>query len=67
MPAIKRVHKERHIYAIKRIPVSGAVAELAVAGAIGAVQAVHEDTVKNAFCAIRPPGVQGNDARLVVR
>ncbi len=56
VPAIKRVHKQRHIDAVQSIPVTGDVSKMAVAGVLGAVQAVHQGVVQNAFCAIRPPG-----------
>ncbi|MBD3242415.1 MAG: histone deacetylase [Chitinivibrionales bacterium] len=63
LPHIRRVHTERHIAGIRnlrhRIPESdsiGPLAELAVAQILGAVKAVCEGTIRNAFCNIRPPG-----------
>lgn len=53
---IEQLHTQSHIERIQRIKVSGAIAELAVAGTLGAVKAVAEKRVRNAFCAIRPPG-----------
>ncbi|MBD3392539.1 MAG: histone deacetylase [Chitinivibrionales bacterium] len=56
MPAIGMVHSESHIANIGHIPTTGGIAPLAVAGALGAVKAVGDGTVRNAFCALRPPG-----------
>lgn len=53
---IRRVHTPQHIASIQRIPVTGVIAEHAVSGVLGAVKAVSEGAVNNAFCAIRPPG-----------
>lgn len=55
-PQIQRVHSDQHVASIKQIPTTGPVAALAAAGALGAVKAVCEGKMKNAFCAIRPPG-----------
>ncbi len=56
LPYIRKVHSEDHIALIQDIGITGTVAELAVAGVLGAAQAVCEGQVVNAFCAIRPPG-----------
>jgi acetoin utilization deacetylase AcuC-like enzyme len=56
MPYIKMNHSDERIEFVKNIPGTGSIAELAVAGALGAVKAVSEGTVDNAFCALRPPG-----------
>ncbi len=48
-------HTPEHVESVRQIDVSGRVAELAVSGALGAVQAVATGDVKNAFCASRPP------------
>jgi acetoin utilization deacetylase AcuC-like enzyme len=56
LPYIRMVHTEAHYAAVSRIPITGAIARLAVQGVLGAVKAVHEGTVTNAFCAVRPPG-----------
>ncbi|MBD3343811.1 MAG: histone deacetylase [Chitinivibrionales bacterium] len=59
------IHTQEHREKIDTIPVTGAVAKLAVAGALSAVKAVDEGAVKNAFCAIRPPGHHaGNTGRM---
>jgi acetoin utilization deacetylase AcuC-like enzyme len=53
---IAAVHTEGHIRGIRNIPVTGPVAALAVGGALAAVDAVCSGEVRNAFCALRPPG-----------
>ncbi len=55
-PYIKKVHTDSHIASVRKIPDTCDAAEIAVAGALGAAKAVCEGSVKNAFCAIRPPG-----------
>lgn len=55
-PHIEAVHTTSHIEQVSAIPRTGEAARLAVAGLLGAVKAVHNGTVRNAFCAIRPPG-----------
>ncbi|MEJ2541154.1 MAG: histone deacetylase [Gemmatimonadota bacterium] len=54
-------HTEEHVESVRQIEVTGRVAELAVAGALGCVEAVVNGTVKNAFCASRPPGHHANN------
>lgn len=55
--ALRDVHSETHIAAIaERYPVSHEVALLASGGAVAAVDAVMAGTVRNVFCASRPPG-----------
>jgi len=54
-------HDAEHVQAIRAIDITGRVAERAVAGAIAAVDAVAEGQVRNAFCAIRPPGHHANN------
>lgn len=61
MPHIERHHTAEHVASIRRIETSGAIAELAIAGALGAVDAVTRGDVRNAFCAIRPPGHHANN------
>jgi len=61
MPFIATEHTAEHVEAIRRIPVTGPLAELAVAGALGSVDAVARGNVRNAFCAIRPPGHHANN------
>jgi acetoin utilization deacetylase AcuC-like enzyme len=60
-PHIGAIHSEAHIEAIRRIPVSGGTAALAVSGALSAVDAVCRGEVANAFCALRPPGHHAHD------
>ena len=61
IPSIRRQHTPEHIESVRAIPVTGPVAELTVAGAIGGVDAVANGVVRNAFCAIRPPGHHANN------
>ena len=61
MPHIGRHHTPEHVESVMAIDVTGPVAELAVAGALGAVDAVARREVPNAFCAIRPPGHHANN------
>lgn len=53
---IRKIHSKAHISSIIKIPTTGLIAKLAVGGALAAIKAIHEGTIKNAFCAIRPPG-----------
>ncbi|MBL8025170.1 MAG: histone deacetylase [Fibrobacteres bacterium] len=55
-PYIKYVHTDAHIASVSAIPNTGTSALAAVEGLLGAVKAVSDGTVKNAFCALRPPG-----------
>lgn len=61
MPLIRSHHEPDHVESIRRIETTGRVAELAVAGALGAVDAVAGGRVRNAFCAVRPPGHHANN------
>jgi acetoin utilization deacetylase AcuC-like enzyme len=61
MPYIRAHHEAEHVESIRKIEVTGPVSELAVAGALGAVQAVSKGELRNAFCAIRPPGHHANN------
>ncbi|MFQ5792124.1 MAG: histone deacetylase [Acidobacteriota bacterium] len=61
MPFIEKHHTPQHVASVKQIPVTGPVAALAVAGGLGAVRAVAGKDVRNAFCAIRPPGHHANN------
>jgi len=61
MPSIHAHHTSDHVESIRSIETTGRVAELAVAGALGAVDAVAGGRVRNAFCAIRPPGHHANN------
>ncbi len=56
LPYIKMNHTDAHINSVQHIPTTGPIAQLAVGGILGAVKAVSEGTIDNAFCAIRPPG-----------
>jgi acetoin utilization deacetylase AcuC-like enzyme len=59
--SIRRHHTPEHVESVQSIPVTGPVAELTVAGALGGVDAVANGVVRNAFCAIRPPGHHANN------
>jgi len=59
--SIESHHSERHVAAIRKLPVTGDVAAAAVGGALAAVRAVADGKVGNAFCAIRPPGHHANN------
>lgn len=59
--ALPAIHSPGHIEAIRALPVTGALAELAVSGALSAVDAVCRGEVRNAFCAVRPPGHHAHD------
>jgi acetoin utilization deacetylase AcuC-like enzyme len=53
---ISLVHSEKHVKGIDAIPKTGEIARLAVSGALSAVNAVATGKIRNAFCALRPPG-----------
>jgi len=61
MPHIEALHTPEHVASIRELEVSGPVAELAVSGALTAIDAVVAGQVRNAFCAIRPPGHHANN------
>ena len=61
VPSIRRHHTPEHVESVQSIPVTGPVAELTVAGALGAVDAVADGKVRNVFGAIRPPGHHANN------
>ena len=58
---IRAHHTGEHVDSVRQLGVTAEVAELAVSGALTAVDAVAEGTVRNAFCAIRPPGHHANN------
>ena len=59
--SIRAHHTGDHVDSVRRLGVTAEVAELAVSGALTAVDAVAAGTVRNAFCAIRPPGHHANN------
>jgi len=61
MKYIRAHHTADHVDSICELDVTGPVSELAVAGALGAVHAVAKGDVRNAFCAVRPPGHHANN------
>ena len=58
---IRAHHTGEHVDSVRRLGVTARVAELAVSGALTAIDAVADGTVRNAFCAIRPPGHHANN------
>ncbi len=58
---IRAHHDAEHVASIRQLGVTARVAELAVSGALTAVDAVAEGRVRNAFCATRPPGHHANN------
>ena len=58
---IRAHHTGEHVDSVRQLGVTAEVAELAVSGALTAVDAVAEGTVRNAFCAVRPPGHHANN------
>ncbi len=57
LPYIYQIHTQDHVRNIQsRYGHSHKVAIAAVGGALAAVQAVCQGRIRNAFCAIRPPG-----------
>ncbi len=61
LPRIRSHHTGEHVDSVRQLGVTAAVAELAVSGALTAVDAVAGGRVRNAFCAIRPPGHHANN------
>ena len=61
MSHIAAHHTPEHVAAVRGLDVTGPVAELAVSGALTAIDAVVAGEVRNAFCAIRPPGHHANN------
>jgi len=61
MSHVEYAHTAEHIESIRQLETTGRIAELAVSGALGAVEAVATGSVKNAFCASRPPGHHANN------
>ena len=58
---IRAHHTADHVDSVRQLGVAARVAELAVSGALTAIDAVADGTVRNAFCAIRPPGHHANN------
>lgn len=61
LPHIEAHHTAEHVAGIQTIETTGRVAKAAVGGALAAVSAVSHGEVRNAFCAIRPPGHHANN------
>ncbi len=58
---IRAHHTRDHVDSVRELGVTARVAELAVSGALTAVDAVAQGAVRNAFCASRPPGHHANN------
>ncbi len=58
---IRAHHTGEHVDSVRRLGTTAAVAELAVSGVLAGVDAVAEGRVRNAFCALRPPGHHANN------
>ncbi len=56
LPSIRTIHPESHINQVKKQAFSESICRLAVSGVLAAVDAVCAGEVRNAFCAVRPPG-----------
>jgi acetoin utilization deacetylase AcuC-like enzyme len=56
LPYISAVHPVAHITRVHKQANSEAICRLAVSGSLAAVDAVCTGKVRNAFCAVRPPG-----------
>jgi acetoin utilization deacetylase AcuC-like enzyme len=61
-PSIAAVHSQAHIRGVRALPVTGDTAARAAAGALAAVDAVCRGELRNAFCAVRPPGHHAHDS-----
>ena len=58
---IGKIHPESHIKLVAKQAADESICRLAVSGVLSAVDAVCTGKVKNAFCAIRPPGHHATD------
>ncbi|MBM4313349.1 MAG: histone deacetylase [Deltaproteobacteria bacterium] len=56
LPYIKKIHSDEHIALVVKQARDPSICWLAVAGAMTGVDAVFQGKVRNAFCAVRPPG-----------
>jgi acetoin utilization deacetylase AcuC-like enzyme len=54
--SLLEIHTQEHIDSVDSCETTGPIARKAAAAAIAAVKAVHDGTVNNAFCPVRPPG-----------
>ncbi|MDX2442844.1 MAG: histone deacetylase [Bacteroidales bacterium] len=53
---IQQVHSDSHISRVEEMAFDPTICQLAVSGVLTAIDKVMNGTVKNAFCALRPPG-----------
>lgn len=56
LPYIAAIHPRAHIERIRQQASSEEICRLAVSGVLAAIDAVCSGKVRNAFCAVRPPG-----------
>lgn len=56
LPYIKAIHPESHIKLAAQQAYDDSICRLAVSGGLSAVDAVCQGKMRNAFCALRPPG-----------
>jgi acetoin utilization deacetylase AcuC-like enzyme len=56
LSAIEAIHSKSHIKRVEQEATDASICQLAVAGALSAIDFVCNGKVRNAFCALRPPG-----------
>lgn len=56
LAAIHTIHSQSHIKRVEEEATDASICRLAVAGALSAIDFVCSGKVRNAFCALRPPG-----------
>ena len=61
LPYIRTIHPEKHLKLVAQEAHDESICRLAVSGVLRAVDAVFKGEVRNAFCAVRPPGHHATD------
>jgi acetoin utilization deacetylase AcuC-like enzyme len=56
LPYIRMIHPKNHLELVAKQAQDESICRLAAAGVLRAVDAVFKGEVRNAFCAVRPPG-----------
>lgn len=64
LSAIHRIHSREHVRLVMKTARKPSICFLAVAGALAAVDFVCRNQLRNAFCAIRPPGHHATNSGL---